>query len=182
MHDESLPFHVLRPFERFAFRAMRFVNEGAGAGLGRFWQRFFITPMVGIFVSRRIVVRGLERLAAIPDGAPILLVANHRTFFDLFILGWALIRYGGLRSRFSFPVRANFFYENPVGLLICLVMSGGTMFPPFFRAAEKKAFITRSVPTSSPSASARSGKKRRSFGSARLLRLRALDGDEPRAE
>ena len=145
MHDESLPFHVLRPFERFAFRAMRFVNEGAGAGLGRFWQRFFITPMVGIFVSRRIVVRGLERLAAIPDGAPILLVANHRTFFDLFILGWALIRYGGLRSRFSFPVRANFFYENPVGLLICLVMSGGTMFPPFFRASEKKAFNKHSL-------------------------------------
>src|SRR5260370_10467384 len=145
MHDESLPFHVLHPFERFAFRAMRFRSEGGGVGLGRFWQRLLITPMVGSFVSRRIVVRGLERLGGIPDGAPILLVANHRTFFDLFILGWALIRYGGLRSRFSFPVRANFFYENPVGLLICLVMSGATMLPPFFRAAEKKAFNKHSL-------------------------------------
>src|SRR5260370_12105278 len=104
MHDESLPFHVLHPFERFAFRAMRFFNEGAGAGLGRFWQRFFITPMVGIFVSRRIVVRGLERLAPLPRRAPLLLVADHRTFFYLLILALAPLRYPRLRTRCSFPV------------------------------------------------------------------------------
>jgi 1-acyl-sn-glycerol-3-phosphate acyltransferase len=37
-------------------------------------------------------------------------------------------------------VRANFFYENPLGLLICLLLSGGSMFPPFFRKPRSKAF------------------------------------------
>ena len=40
----------------------------------------------------------------------------------------------------SFPVRANFFYEHPPGLLISLLLSGGSMFPPFFRRPEAKAF------------------------------------------
>jgi len=66
------------------------------------------------------------------------LVANHRTFFDLFILGSLLIRHPRLKRRLNFPVRSNFFYEGPVGLVLGAVFTGGTMFPPFFRSAEKK--------------------------------------------
>ena len=44
-----------------------------------------------------------------------------------------------LRRRVSFPVRSNFFYENPVGLFLAVFATGGSMFPPFFRSAEKKA-------------------------------------------
>jgi len=134
------PFEVLRPFERFAFRAMRFFNLGAGAWPGALWQRFFITPFVGLCVSRRLQVHGLERLQGIEADAPILLVANHRTFFDQFVLGWILITQRRLRRRVSFPVRANFFYEGPLGLAICVTMSGGSMFPPFFRSPEKMPF------------------------------------------
>jgi 1-acyl-sn-glycerol-3-phosphate acyltransferase len=141
---ESPPYEVLSPFERFAFRAMRFWNGGAGSGLGYLWQRFVLVPLVGNLVSRRLEVRGLDRVAALPRDARILLVANHLTFFDLFVLGWILWK-RGLTRRLSFPVRANFFYENPLGLLICIFMSGGTMFPPFFRQAEKKPFNRHSL-------------------------------------
>ncbi len=137
---ESPPFEVLTGFERFAFRAMRFWNEGPGRGIAYLWQRYVVVPFVSLFVARRLEIRGLEKVTALPKDERILLVANHLTFFDLFVLGWIVWKRGGLKQRLNFPVRANFFYETPVGLLLCCSMSGGTMFPPFFRAAEKKAF------------------------------------------
>ena len=139
------PYEVLTPFERFAYRTMRFWNQGGGRWLGHFWQRNFIIPFVGMFFSRRLEIRGLERVTALPRDASILLVANHRSFFDLFVLGWILWKRGGLTQRLSFPVRSNFFYEKPLGLAIGATMSGGTMFPPIFRAAEKKLFNKHSL-------------------------------------
>lgn len=137
---ERSPLETLSVFERFAFRTMRFWNCGGGQRLALFWQRRALIPFVGRVVSARLRVHGLERVTALPPDARILLVANHRTFFDLFVLGFILWRRGGLTQRLNFPVRANFFYEHPLGLATCMFMSGGTMFPPFFRQAEKKAF------------------------------------------
>jgi 1-acyl-sn-glycerol-3-phosphate acyltransferase len=134
------PFDALNWFERFAFRTMRFFNSGLAAPLAYLWQRYALIPFVGLFFTRRLDVRGLERVTALPKDARILLLANHRTFFDLFALGYVLWKRGGLTQRLNFPVRGNFFYEHPLGLFLCVAMSGGTMFPPFFRPVEKKAF------------------------------------------
>ena len=142
---ESPPYQVLTRFERFAFRTMRFFNQGAIAPLSYLWQRYVVIPFVGAAVTRRLEIRGLERVKALPEGARILLVANHRTFFDLFVLGWIVWVRAGLKHRLNFPVRANFFYEHPLGLAVCLTMSGGTMFPPFFRQVEKKLFNKHSL-------------------------------------
>ena len=131
-------FAQLSLIERIAFRVMRFMNQGGGSAVAWIWQRWVVTPIVGLVVRRRLEVRGLERLEGVPDGAPILLVANHRTFFDLFILGWIFITHPRLSRRVSFPVRSNFFYESVPGLLIGALFTGGSMFPPFFRSAEKK--------------------------------------------
>ncbi len=139
--DEA--FAHLSWFERFAFRVMRFFSE---ARFPEFWQRHFLLNFVALFVSRRLVVSGLERVPRDPQ-ARILLVSNHGSFFDQFILGYILWRRGGLKQRLNFPVRANFFYENPLGLLIILVASGGAMFPPFFRKARKKGFNRYSMQT-----------------------------------
>lgn len=139
------PAAPLTAMERVAFAAASWANRGAGAALFRFWQRRVLVPAFRLFVSRRLDVHGLERLRGIPRDASILLVANHRSFFDLFILGWILTRTDEFRRDVSFPVRANFFYENPLGLLVCLLLSGGSMFPPFFRAPSKRAFNARSL-------------------------------------
>src|SRR5207237_9842508 len=85
------PLEVLSPFERRAFRVMRWANAGGGATLGLFWQRNILGPFFKLLIYRRLVVRGLDRLDRIPRDASVLLVANHRTFFDLFILGWILV-------------------------------------------------------------------------------------------
>jgi 1-acyl-sn-glycerol-3-phosphate acyltransferase len=138
--DEA--FAQLGRFERFAFRLMRWASE---ARICQLWQHRVLVPFVSLFVSRRLVVRGLERVPGDVQ-ARLLLVSNHRTFFDQFILGYILWTHG-LRQRLHFPVRANFFYENPLGLLVCLAMSGGSMFPPFFRAAAKKGFNKFSLQT-----------------------------------
>jgi 1-acyl-sn-glycerol-3-phosphate acyltransferase len=130
------PWELLGPFERFAYRTMAWLNRALP---GAIWQRFVVEPLLYLFLGRRMVIRGLERVQRLPRDASILLVANHRTFFDLFVLSWVLLRRSGLRWRLSFPVRSNFFYDNPVGLLVAAGMSGGSMFPPFFRAAEKRA-------------------------------------------
>ncbi len=132
-------FATLNRMERTAFRVVRFFNQGGGRRVGLFWQRAVVTPLVGLLFRGRLENHGLDRLAAVPDGAPILLVANHRTFFDLFTLGWILITHPRLTRRVSFPVRSNFFYETPLGLLMCVLGTGCSMFPPFFRSAEKKA-------------------------------------------
>src|SRR5207248_6024027 len=116
-----------------------------GSGPAWIWQRWVITPLVGLLVTRRIQVHGLERLDRVPEGAPILLPANHRTFFDLFILGWFLIRHPRLTRRVNFPVRSNFFYDTPLGILMSALLTGGSMFPPFFRSAEKKAMNRHSL-------------------------------------
>jgi 1-acyl-sn-glycerol-3-phosphate acyltransferase len=139
MQDEQA-FATLSWMERIAFRVMRFLNQGLGRRAARIWQRGVVTPLVGwLLVYRRLRVYGIERLDGIPQDAPILLVTNHRTFFDLFILGWLLIRHPRLSRRVNFPVRSNFFYETPLGLLMSALLTGGSMFPPFFRSAEKKA-------------------------------------------
>ena len=139
MQDEQA-FAALSWMERISFRLMRFLNQGSGRRAARIWQRAVLTPLVGwLLVYRRLRVYGIERLDGIPRDAPILLVSNHRTFFDLFILGWLLIRHPRLSRRVNFPVRSNFFYETPLGLLMSALLSGGSMFPPFFRAPEKKA-------------------------------------------
>jgi len=137
MRDEPA-FSTLGFWERLSFRVMRFFNQGGGSKVAWIWQRWVITPLVGQIVSRRLRIRGLERLDRVPADAPILLVANHRTFFDLFILGRILIRHPRLCRRVNFPVRSNFFYEGLPGLLVATIFTGGTMFPPFFRSATKK--------------------------------------------
>ena len=83
------PFDVLRPFERFAFRVMRWLNL---SWPGALWQRFFVTPFVGLLVGRRLRLVGLERLDVIEAGAPIDLsgfpkdtrLSHHKRCADLF--------------------------------------------------------------------------------------------------
>lgn len=77
-------------------------------------------------------VVGLEHVRPYADRS-ILLVANHRSFFDMFVVNAVLYREGGFRQRFLFPVRANFFYDGPLGLFVNGVMSFFSMYPPVFR-------------------------------------------------
>jgi 1-acyl-sn-glycerol-3-phosphate acyltransferase len=81
-------------------------------------------------------MHGLERLPPLELGQSYILVANHRSFFDLYVIFGDLVR-RGLKHRIVFPVRSGFFYDNPVGLFVNGVMSFFAMYPPLFRERKK---------------------------------------------
>ncbi len=90
--------------------------------------------------GRRITVRGLENLAPLGKKDSVLLVANHRSFFDFFSITAICYWRTKLTKRIFFPVRQNFFYDNLAGPLVNGIMSGMRMFPPVMREKEKKPF------------------------------------------
>ena len=72
-----------------------------------------------------------------------IVVANHRSYFDLFVISMVLFRHG-LRRRMLFPVRANFFYTHPLGFFVNGIMSFWSMYPPLFRD-RKRASLNRTA-------------------------------------
>jgi 1-acyl-sn-glycerol-3-phosphate acyltransferase len=133
------PLERLAPFERVAFRAMDLVNRRA-RGLTELWLRHVSASWM-TFGSRRMMrVLGLERLEGLRYEDGILLVSNHRSFFDLYMLTVLLHRHTVLRQPVVCPVRADFFYRHALGVALNLLVGGGRMFPPFFREPEKQDF------------------------------------------
>jgi 1-acyl-sn-glycerol-3-phosphate acyltransferase len=69
-----------------------------------------------------------------------MLVSNHRSFFDQYAM--LLACYMGQihwAKTLSFPVRANFFYDQPLGIMVNAAIAGGAMYPPIYRQAERRA-------------------------------------------
>ncbi len=128
---------VLSGFERFAFRWVRRMNQG---GWKRFWtfcQRTLGAGWIHLSTYNLMQVYGLEHVAAAARERPILIVANHRSFFDMYTVSTALFRNTRWRKQLFFPVRGRFFYQSPIGLLVNLVMGWWSMYPPFFATGEK---------------------------------------------
>lgn len=75
---------------------------------------------------------GQQRLPDFVETDNFVIVSNHRSYFDMFVITMELFR-NGLRRRALFPVRSGFFYDNPVGWLVNGAMSFWSMYPPVFR-------------------------------------------------
>src|SRR5260370_33394655 len=103
---------VLSPFERFAFRFTHRMN------LGR-WKRFWIwcqsvigAGWIQISTYNLMQVYGLEKIENVDHGRPILLMANLRSFFDMYVVSSALFRQTRGRRQLFFPVRGRFYYQS----------------------------------------------------------------------
>ncbi|HKY27999.1 MAG TPA: lysophospholipid acyltransferase family protein [Pyrinomonadaceae bacterium] len=128
---------VLSTFERLALRLVRKMNQGTWK---RFWtwcQRIFGAGWIHISTYNLMRVYGLEHVHAADRNRPILLVANHRSFFDMYCVSTVLFRNTRWRKQLFFPVRGRFFYQSPLGLFVNLVMGWWSMYPPFFASGEK---------------------------------------------
>lgn len=125
--------------ERFAFGFADLFNRRFLL-LAHFWNRTFMVLVLLLTAARRIRPYGLDRIDHLQPSDRLLMVANHRSFFDYFIVMHVIFKYTKLSSRILFPVRAAFFYTQPVGVAINLVMSGMAMFPPVMRDPAKRAF------------------------------------------
>jgi 1-acyl-sn-glycerol-3-phosphate acyltransferase len=127
---------VLSGFERFAFRFTHRLNQGRWK---RFWtwcQSVFGAGWIHISTYNLMRVYGLENLEAVSKDRPILLVANHRSFFDMYVVSTTLFRRTRWRKALFFPVRGRFFYQSLAGMFVNLVMGWWSMYPPFFASGE----------------------------------------------
>jgi 1-acyl-sn-glycerol-3-phosphate acyltransferase len=102
----------------------------------RFLQRRIGSTWIHHFTKNLRFVFGLERLPRLDPKQSYILVSNHRSFFDLYVVIGHLVRLR-MRHRIVFPVRAEFFYTGPLGLFVNGVMSFFAMYPPIFRERKK---------------------------------------------
>ena len=136
--DPGLP---LTPFERWTIRATERVNETAAGNrlqwaftrhVGYRWTRFLI--------ERHTLVTGAADIAAAVGDRSVMIVANHRSYFDFFAAMDIMLAHSAIwRHKLCFPVRAPFFYDNPVGVAINFRVAGGAMYPPIFRDERRSA-------------------------------------------
>ena len=134
---------VLYPTERAGFKLARAMNFG---GWKRFWtfcQRHIGSLWIYIATYNLMNVFGIENIQDSDPNRPLLLVANHRSFFDLYTVSSVMFRRTTRPIKLYFPVRAKFFYDRPLGWFVNLVMGWWSMYPPFFREegeGEKRKF------------------------------------------
>ncbi len=109
------------------------------------WNSVVMGALIYSCGSRRFDIHGLDIVQRYGKKDSILLVANHRSFFDFFSITAILYWRTKLTKRIFFPVRENFFYDHPLGPFVNFAMSGMRMFPPVMRDKEKRAFNQYSV-------------------------------------
>lgn len=134
---------LLDATERIGFRLTHRMNHGAWKRFWTFCQRHVGSLWIKICTYNLMNVYGLENVENADVDKPILLVANHRSFFDMYTVSSVIFRRTSRPITLFFPVRAKFFYSSPVGWLVNLVMGWWAMYPPFFREgkdAEKREF------------------------------------------
>ena len=138
----------LAPLTRFERASFRLADTLASPGLTPLsanWNSVVMGALIYSCAGRRLLIHGLENLAPFGKKDSILLVANHRSFFDFFTITALLYWRTRLTKRIFFPVRQKFFYTHPLGPAVNFAMSGMRMFPPIMREKEKKAFNAYSV-------------------------------------
>ncbi len=145
MAEPALPPEVsdaLSRVERLAVRLGRIANESPLAvRLQDKFLRSFTYSLVRACLGNRTLFEGLDEVIAMNPDRGVLFATNHRSFFDQFavLLGLYLTGTPWCRT-IRFPVRSNFFYEHPLGMVVNHGIAGGVMYPPIFRQAERASF------------------------------------------
>ena len=128
----------LRGFERLSVPICNFINTTpAIKGFIQFFVRTWTAFWIGLVARSRWQIHGEDSIRAVDGGHGVVLVANHRSFFDMYVASAMLYRRSTFMDRLYFPVRSKFFYSSPLGLLVNLSVSGCAMWPPVFRDDRK---------------------------------------------
>ncbi|MBP6002902.1 MAG: 1-acyl-sn-glycerol-3-phosphate acyltransferase [Pyrinomonadaceae bacterium] len=134
---------LLNRRERVGFWLTHRMNLGAMKRLMTFCQRHIGSLWIYLATYNLMYVFGIENVENADVDTPIVLVANHRSFFDMYTVSSVLFRRLDRPITLYFPVRAKFFYTSPIGWLVNFVMGWFSMYPPFFREereAKKREF------------------------------------------
>ena len=104
------------------------------------WNRVFMFSLIWLGLGKRLFVHGLDNIKDLNRSSRVVIAANHRTFFDFFVITWVNYTYTQFPRRIFFPVRSNFFYDTLIGTFLNGLMGGYAMFPPIMRDEKKKGF------------------------------------------
>src|SRR5690606_25661868 len=139
--DEEL----LSPIER---RQIAFVQKTFEPGpvdrVVRLAQRYIGSNWIEVSTRNIRHVHGEDRLPRFDPKKSYLVVSNHRSFFDLYVITGYLVN-RDMPHRLVFPVRSRFFYDKPLGLFVNGVMSFFAMYPPVFRERQRAALNLASL-------------------------------------
>ncbi len=104
------------------------------------WITTFMRSMIWFCGGRRYTVFGSQVLEDFTPESQVLIVSNHRSFFDMYVISYMTVTRSKLSRRAFFPVRSDFFYDRWLGGFVNAAMSGFMMFPPVFRDPKKSRF------------------------------------------
>ena len=137
----------LSRIEKISIEVCRSINERSGLKtLQRLYLKNICSPVVTSFTSNLRSVYGLDKLHALAPDQGVILCANHRSLFDLYVV--AAVMYEAKlpwNHRHYYPVRSNYFYETLSGLTLNLLIGGGSMYPPIFRDTDKSDLTKHSI-------------------------------------
>src|ERR1043166_2724534 len=164
---------VLSRFERFAFRLARRMNRGAWK---RFWtlcQRVLGAGWIHLSTYNLLRVYGLEHVESASRERPLLLVANHRSFFDMYVVSTVPVRKRRRSQKLFFP--------GPVGCSETLraafwstsSWAGGLCSRPSSRAARTRKLTSASSTSSLCACSRTCAARARATSSASTPKARA---------
>ena len=130
----------LSAIERFWFKVADFVLRYFRP-LSIVWNQIFMVHFSWMMTGRRMRHWGMEHTQVLGPESCVIVVSNHRSFFDFYVIGPILYTKTNLSKHILFPVRAPFFYDKWLGGIVNGIMSGFFMFPPVMRAKEKRALM-----------------------------------------
>src|SRR5258706_10865328 len=131
----------LTRMERFALRFDELANDDPR---GKWLQNRFLRGVSYVWVraaiANRMFADGVDRIRRLEPEAGVMFVANHRSFFDQYCMLLACFM-GKVpwAKQLDFPVRSNFFYDQPLGVVVNAAIAGGAMYPPIYRQADRRA-------------------------------------------
>jgi 1-acyl-sn-glycerol-3-phosphate acyltransferase len=138
---------TLSPLERLHFRAAWRMNQEPFKRVMEFWQYTLGSVFIRSVTARRTCVYGIEHVRSASLDRPLLLVSNHRSYFDMFVVSSEIFRHTGVRRHLYFPIMGTHYYESVAGMVINATVGFWAMFPPLFAKASHRGMDRHSLET-----------------------------------
>ncbi len=133
--DRPLPEEVrsaLSPLERSLVEIALRMNREPFKSVWSWCQSAIGATWIALVTGRLLRIEGFEHVRAAYPRGPLLFVANHRSYFDMFVVSSLLHRELPGRKRLYFPVVGQYYYQSLVGLALNQFFAFWSMFPPLF--------------------------------------------------
>jgi 1-acyl-sn-glycerol-3-phosphate acyltransferase len=133
--DRPLPEDVrsaLSPLERALVEIALRMNREPFKAAWTWCQSAVGASWIALVTGRLLRTEGFEHVRDAYPRGPLLFVANHRSYFDMFVVSSLIHRELPGRKRLYFPVVGQYYYQSLVGLALNQFFAFWSMFPPLF--------------------------------------------------